>query len=229
MNRRSALQIIGASLFAPIVRLRPTVDREKLLRAFCDDWGISRYDLDQPFNVGSLTYASDSRSAVRAELCSAVEDGTRRIPDMDCVWQRLWHPSEFVPFELPPVDSPLLVKPLPVGNFMGMGTCPLCDDRRISFGEHYPSSLDEERTLPGYDPDDNTYRDPSCPLCRGMDFTGPSELIVQGVRMNYSRLKPIAALPNVRVAGNLRHVESGGPLVFKADGFEGLAMGLSGA
>ncbi len=228
MNRRSALKTIGLTLFAPIVRLRQTVDRENLLRAFCADTGYARYDLESPFNFGSLTYAADYCSAVRAELSGLIEDGSRQIPDMEKVWGQYWHPGRFVPFELPAVDSPLLVAP--AKNDWG-GVCPLCDDRRLSFGDSYPASIDE--TPKDYDPDDNTYRDPSCPLCRGNAFYGPSQLIVEGVRMSYSRLKPIAALPNVRVARNLRapdksaFCEIAGPLVFKADGFEGLAMGIS--
>lgn len=221
MNRRSALKTIGLTLLAPIVRLRQTVDRENLLRAFCDDWEGGRYNLQYPFSVGSLTYGSDLRHLVRAELSSVVEDGTRKIPDVEWAWNQYWHPSRFVPFELPPADSPRLVTPRDDWGAI----CPLCDDRRISFGDRHPASLDE--VPPDYDPDDNTYRDPSCPLCRGRTFYGPSQLIVEGVRMSYSRLKPIAALPNVRVAGNMvRQEGQPGPLVFVADGFEGMAMGI---
>lgn len=223
ISRRSALKSIALAIVAPTVRLRQSVDREALMRAFCcpEGW-CSRYDIDQPFNFDSLTYACDYRHAVRAELSNTIEEGTRRIPDMQKCWGEYWHPGHFVPFELPPVDSPLLVTCQ--GGYCGI--CPLCDDRRISFGDRYPASLDEVPI--GYDPDDNTYRDPSCPLCRGSeDFSGPSQLIVQGVRLSYSRLKPLAALPGLRVAGNVRQHTTEGPLVFKADGFEGMAMGIS--
>lgn len=223
MNRRTALKIVGSALFAPIVKLRQAVDQERLLRAFCDDdSGGGRYDLADPFSFGSLTYASDYRHVVRAELSSRIEDGTRRIPDVHQVWDRYWQPSQFVPFELPDVDSPLLLMP----DCKYGGVCPLCDDRRLSFGEHYPSSQEESDALIDYDPDDNTVRDSSCPLCNGQTFLGPSQLLVCGVKLSYSRLKPLAALPNVRVAGNLRQESTEGPLVFKADGFEGLAMGI---
>jgi hypothetical protein len=206
------------------VTLRDNIGRERLLRAFCapKDWSI-RYDLENPFCFDSLTYAADYQHTVRAELSNRIEEGTRRIPDMQRVWDRYWHPAgEFVPFELPAIDSPRLLKP--DGKFL-IGVCPLCDNRRISFGDKYPSE-EEFESLSDWDVDDNTCRDQSCPLCHGKNFEGPSELMVRGVRMIYSRLKPLAALPNVRVAGNILQESTEGPLVFMADGFEGLAMGL---
>lgn len=55
---------------------------------------------------------------------------------------------------------------------------------------------------------------------------GPSNFNVQGVLMCYSRLKPIAALPNVQVSIAPQSLQN--PcILFKADGFEGIAMGLS--
>lgn len=221
MNRRTALKLIASAFVAPLVHLRSEIDRERLMLAFCDG-DFCRYNIGSPFSVGSLTYATDARKMVRAELPSRVESGERRIPDVESCWESFWHPGEFVPLELPAVDAPSLVIP-PAGS----GVCPLCDDRRLSFGDRWPSE-EEIEAVRDWDVDDNTYRDPNCPLCRGRDFKGPSALRVGGILMNYSQLKPIAALPNVRISANRKYEgDHFGPLLFRADGFEGMAMGLA--
>lgn len=222
VTRRTAIKAMAASLMVPCIRLRPEIDSEKLLAAFCDNQQCYRYSLEQPFGVGSLTYATDGKHMCRAELVNRHEEGNRPLPNIDEAWRNHWKPEScFRPFELPSIESGKLLVPKPTRlGWSPTGTCPLCDDRRISFGEFYPESFDD--VPPGYDPDDNTYRDPSCPLCHGLDYSGPSRLYINGVLMSYSRLKPIAMLPNVRIAMSaVPHC-----LLFQADGFEGAAMGI---
>lgn len=221
LNRRTTLKILGAAIMAPCVNLRTEIDRERLLAAFCDDNDWQRYDFDRPFAIGSLTYATDARHMVRAELPARIEEGERRLPKgIEQVWSEWWQPQDFQPFHLPPVESLTLLPDQRWG-----GTCPVCDDRRISIGDRYPQSNDEAAELPEYDPDDNTIRDASCPLCRGRAYYGPCRVRLCGRLMDYSRVKPIAALPNVRVAAT-KHYHPESPLLFVADGFEGMAMGL---
>ena len=218
VSRRTVLKTIGAALMAPTISLRSEIVRERLLQAFCDDASY-RYDLTKPFGIGSLTYATDAKHMARAEIANRFEDGERRLPKgvLDA-WKFHFQPGKFIPFELPSISGLTLT-----GNDDGI--CPLCDDRRISFGKTYPSEDEMDRLL-DYDVDENTYRDNSCVLCHGLTYHGPCEAIVCGVRMSYSRLKPIAQLPNVRIARGRVSRDDYPFLTFVADGFEGVAMGL---
>lgn len=203
---------------APTISLRREIDRERLLMNFCADY-VTRYDLEKPFGVGSLTYATDAKHMARAEIANRFEDGERRLPkDVIDVWKFHFQPGQLIPFALPSISELTL-------KCDGGEICPLCDDRRILFGETYPSEDEMERLL-DYDVDDNTYRDNSCQLCHGLTYHGPNEAMVCGVRMSYSRLKPIAALPNVRVTRSKPSKDEYPILNFVADGFEGVAMGL---
>lgn len=215
---------------APTIALRQEIDHERLLRAFCDDASY-RYDLDQPFGIGSLTYASDAKHICRAEIANRVENGERRLPkNVLNLWDHYWHHDGFVPLELPHPDT------LTLGACHDCAVCPYCDDRRISLGAEYPDFDKYGRALvgPDYDIDTNTIRDKSCPACHGRTYLGPWQINISGVLLNYSRLKPIAALPNVRVAATkapslypacTRHDPD--LLLFSADGFEGMTMGMS--
>lgn len=221
LSRRTAMKSLAALTLAPIVDLRPTIDRERLLSAFSatDGTGSARWSLESPFGVGSLTYATDARSMCRAEIANRVENGERRLPDVATCWQLHWSPADkFRPYELPSIDS------LTLGTHHDWGTCPLCSGRRKSLGAEYPDNEWVDTWLArrkDYDVDTNTTLDPSCPLCHGRIYHGPYQVRVCGVLMDYSRVKPIVALPNVRIARS--NAES---LLFIADGFEGVAMGM---
>ncbi len=223
ITRRTALKGLAAACMAPLVNLRPEIDRERILKGFCDDIESLRYGdlLKRPFGVGSLTYATDARHIVRTELVNRVEDGERKIPDVEWVWEHYCEMSgKFRPFELPPVERLTLHR--------DYCSCPLCGDRRVSLGPNYPEwgpngePADYELTRLSYDVDDNSIRDKSCPLCHGLTYHGPNVLEVCGVVMQYTRLKPIANIPNVMIAPSMRE----GALLFSGDGFEGIALGL---
>lgn len=232
ITRRTVLKTLAAATLAPTIELRQHIDRERLLRAFCDD-APYRYDLDQPWGIGSLTYASDARHICRAEIANRVENGERRLPkNVINLWDRYWHHDGLVPFELPSPDT------LTLGAGHDCAVCPYCDDRRIFLGDKYPEFDDCGRALagPDYDVDTNTVRDKGCPACRGKTWDGSWQINIGGVLLNYSRLKPIAALPNVRVAatkatpidikGERKHCHPN-VLLFAADGFDGMAMGMT--
>lgn len=225
ITRRTAIRAIGAAMIAPCVTLRNEIDRERLLSAFVcphDSW----YDITKPFGVGSLTYATDARHICRAELVSRVEEGERRLPiNLDQLYRSHWEGcGELVPFELPDWRKACIVPQDQSYSF----TCPECCGRRVSMGDHYPPQewLDgREASDYEYDIDDNTIRDKMCPACKGKDWHGPSILIVDGVRFEYARLKAVAALPNVRVARS-GFGTGDEAIVFRAEGFEGVSMGI---
>lgn len=223
MTRRTAIGTMMAGMLAPLVKLRPEIDRERILRSFCLDFETYRYSIKDPFGFGSATYATDGRHVVRTELVSRVEDGSRRVPNMDELWRVYWSENgSWRPFELPAIDA--------LTDYSEYLPCPLCDDRRVSLGDEYPEfgptgePVDHSLSVYGYDVDDNSIRDKSCPLCRGLIYHGPNAVRFQGVLMSYTRLKPIAAIKNVElVAGNPTHRS----LLFRGDGFEGIALGIN--
>jgi hypothetical protein len=221
VSRRLVLQAGVASLFAPTVVLRQNVSRERFLRPFCDSDFI-RYDLAEPFKVGSLTYATDGRSIVRCELLSTLDDGVeKRRPNVELVYNQLFKPrSEFIPLELPSIESLEM-------NDWG---CPVCLNRRLPSGDF----RDEyHQTKYDYDPDDETIADISCRWCHSangeplnafrsvVSFNGGTHRFV------YSSLLKIAAIPNVRVALSIPEHDAKMPLLlFRGDGFEGMAASL---
>ena len=224
-TRRTVLKSAMAFLMAPTVSLRRDVDREALLSAFCDPNYAGRYDLDSPFRHGSQTIATNAKILCRAEISAPVLDGKeRRLPPVDATYKLLWHPGEFRPLELPPIGSRKL-KYMPESPYT-QATCPACGNRRISFGPNYPSAkwIEQRAERFDWDVDNNTIRDVSCPECRGKEYDGPTIVSIDGNPFDYWLLKPIAALPNVRVA---KSKHESGVLCFTADGFDGLAMGLS--
>lgn len=208
---------------APTVNLRREIDREALMRPFCDTWEGFLYQLNAPFQEGSLTYATDSRRIIRAELTSPEIVGERMLPNCAKLWENHWRPAEFVPIERPAISELL------VPRFENYGsTCPVCLGRRISLGKEYPDFDDEELNTRihrlGYDVDDNSIRDESCNHCRGLDYYGPSEMQIGDFRFAYAMVSPMFALPELRVAAPVT-VET--PLLFVADGFEGMVMPLA--
>lgn len=224
MQRRSFLKLVAASFMVPCVQLRREIDRESLILAFCDTDSF-RYDFDRPFAIGSLTYATDSRHMVRAELSNRREDGERRLPEnVEECFNKYWNPGEWRPFELPPIES-LVKYPVEMDK---TGMCPLCGDRWIFLGDRYPNEDEMEhlRLTASYDVDTNEIRDTSCQLCHGRDYYGPSSLEVCGVLLSYHRLKPIAAIPGVMVAAN-QNRDQDSPILFRGCGIDGMAMGLA--
>lgn len=224
MMRASAAGAL-AGLFGACVELRPQIDRERILKLFCDDSERVRYDLTAPFQHGSLTYATDARWMCRAELTSPVINGERRIPRVDDCWQKLWHPAgEFVPLDLPPIES------LTRASETDCPVCPQCGNRRVSYGTEYPEFGEDgwvkskRLRMLDWDVDTNTYRDPSCERCRGLPYAGPSQLFLDGVLFDYWRSKTFSEVPGVRV---VRSAAESDCLLFVGEGFEGMAMGIA--
>lgn len=215
ITRRNTLKAIAAAIMCPTIRLREAIPDERLLMAFCDldSW---RYDFTKPFGHGSLTYASDSRAMIRCELASRHEDGERRLPkNVTQVWDSHWRPSaewrSLTDDDLRPTERVT-------------GACPHCGDRRVSFGEHYPTDQEHADALLDWDPDDNTIRDSSCEHCRGREYTGPSCVRIGGTVHQSWTMRRILALPNPRVCGVPDR--NFGVVLFLADGFEGISMGM---
>lgn len=217
MQRRSFLQSMAAALMAPTIRLRDTVVDERLLMPFCEpepDW--YRYDFEKPFGIGSLTYASDSKALIRCELAARDEDGERKLPkNLLSVWNHHWRPTEqwrpLTPDDLRPTERVT-------------GRCPYCGDRRKSFGPNYPDDQETADALLDWDVDDNTIRDSSCEHCHGRDYTGPSCVRINGVVHQSWTMRRILALPNPQVCGT--KADRFGVLLFRAEGFEGISMGM---
>jgi hypothetical protein len=57
-------------------------------------------------------------------------------------------------------------------------------------------------------------------VCKGKHWTGPSEIQISGILHDYWRLKQIMRLPSVKISTTKEAI------LFKADGFEGISMGL---
>ena len=216
ISRRSVLKTIGAALLCPTIKLRSTVPDERLMLPFCDK-EYSRYKLDTTFGIGSLTYATDARAAIRAELPSRYETGLQKLPPIEAVWKSHWHPdNKWQPLE--PID----VKP--TFAFTDWNHCPTCGGKStISLGENYPDRSEMETLLLyGYDVDENCIRDKSCPTCRGLEYYGPSVVQIAGVYHDAFTMRRVMALPNPLIC---RSRSGSGIVLFKADGFEGITMG----
>lgn len=219
VSRRSFLQAMAAAMTVPIIDLRPAVHRENLLLKFCDP-EYQRFNLSQPFGVGSLTYATDSRAMIRTELVNRSEVGEMRTPPVQKVWHDYWHPYS----QWRPLDETILTPTITREEQL----CPKCGDARVSVGEGYPNYSDPAvvamlKTY-RYDPDENTIRDRSCDVCHGLDYTDPAVSDIFGVQHSTFMLHRIAALPNAMVtrSESVQHA-----VLFKADGFQGISLGWS--
>jgi hypothetical protein len=222
MKRRTALKAMAAALLTPLVRLRTEINREALMMPFCLPYESLKYDLQQPFQQGSLTYATDTYRMIRAELTGPEITGERRLPPAGKVWNEHWNPVEWFEFQRPAITDL-------VSRDDGLdGTCPVCLDRMVSFGEHYPSrEILEDLCRRGvrWDVDDNTHGDESCPQCHGKAYYGPSLARISDKLLSFDKLAPIWNLPcPVRFALNK---DPRGPVLFTADGFEGLVMPMN--
>ncbi len=225
VSRRSVLKGIAAAMMCPTIQLRASVPDERLLLPFCDSY-CSRYSFDAPFGYGSLTYATDARAMIRCELANRQEVGEKRLPkDIDNVWGRWFKPaSQWRP--LTPADIQPTVE-------SDCAECFTCGDRRVSIGDEYPEFTSDGvlkyswlRRLQ-YDCDDNTIRDESCPACRGLSTGHKNIAVLFGEEHRAHSLKRILALPNVLVCKSEFDPKEHAPaLLFRADGFEGIALGL---
>lgn len=215
VSRRSFLQAMAVAMAVPIIDLRPGIPREKLMLDFCDQ-DYLRYNLKQPFGVGSLTYATDSRAMIRTELLNRSEVGEQRVPPVDKVWHDHWNPVG----QWRELDDGILTPTIRKKYQL----CPKCGDARVSFGEQYPDEGDwsELCRLYNYDGDDNSIRDRSCDVCHGLDYQCAGFSDVLGVHHSSYMLKRIAALPNPMVcrSASVEHA-----VLFRADGFEGISLG----
>ena len=135
ISRRGFGKILAAFAVVPTVELRKQIDQERLLSAFCDhDSCKVHYDLEKPFGVGCLTYATDARHMVRTELAGRIENGERRLPrNVGEVWEKFFDFDGYRlrPFELPSIQS-CIAGP---NDFTDPSICPACDGRRISLGD----------------------------------------------------------------------------------------------
>lgn len=210
------MKAIGAAMTVPIIDLRKSVPRENLLLQFCGE--DSRYRLDQPFGVGSLTYATDARAMIRAELVTRNEVGEMRLPPVARVWGEHWNPTG----QWRELDEKMM-EPTIIKEFQ---SCPKCGGEKVSFGEGYPPPPEVFGLITNYsyDVDDNTLRDRSCSLCHGLDYTDPAWSDVLGVHHNSHMLKRIAALPNAMVCLSASREDA---ILFRADGFQGISLGWS--
>ncbi len=228
VTRRTALASLAtaaAGLVVPTLQLRATDPREAILKSFADTDFYARYDVNHPFMLDDLCYATNNREIIRGSLPLAAMSGQCRLPPVAGLFNQYFRPQlPWRPFSLPNIDSLTYHK----------GICPVCDDRRISYGEHYPASQEIMDSLPCYDVDDNTYRDPSCDFCHGRFGSLPS--IFQpfeniSTYFSYSRMKKIAAIPGVEVSYFRRRdpeknsIE--GFLLFRCHDFEGIACPVS--
>lgn len=225
ISRRSVLKGIAAAMMAPTIQLRPSVPDERLLLPFCDP-DSCRYSFEAPFGHGSLTYATDARAMIRCELANRQEVGERRLPrDIDNVWGRWFQPaSQWRP--LTPDDIQPTVED-------DCAKCFTCGDRRVRLGGNYPDIddrgliVDARLRMLDYDIDDNSVRDDSCPACRGLSRGHKNIAVLFGEEHQAHELKRILALPNVMVCTSEFSPEGHAPaLLFRADGFEGIALGL---
>ena len=221
MNRRDALKTLATIAMTPMVKLRAGIDREALMLPFCGE--SSRYTLHVPFQQGSLTYATDSWRIVRAELTAPEIVGEKRLPPAAKLFEDSWHPRQWI--EMPRPE----VKELVISNGDDpFGICPVCLGREISFGENYPDrEVLEDLMRRGirWDVDENAHGDESCPQCRGREYYGPSVVVIGEERCSFAMMAPIWNLPGIlRVSVNQKR---GAPLLFTADGFEGMVMPLA--
>jgi hypothetical protein len=133
------------------------------------------------------------------------------------VWKKYWNPEgKWEDFNLPHWSEVSIECPR-------YNVCPCCGGRRVSYGATYPPyELLDSRWVgdTDYCVDTNTIADPTCELCRGRTYRGPSLLEVCGHVFSYHNLPKIAALPGVRVC------RAPDVILFQADGFEGMAMGV---
>jgi hypothetical protein len=211
----------AATLYAPTVLLRESIDREAILRSFCVREYCCRYDIADPFSQGAWTYATDARWIVRAELVSMVDDGEpKRRPNAELICSGLWDDSAVMrEFCMPALDH--LVE--------GYEDCPVCKGRRIDVRDNwtaYTGDLD-------FDPDDGTIADRSCAWCwdpvKKKTKSKIKSCVMFGDKVfGANRLANILSIPDVRIAEVSRKgaFEDSGLIQFEGSGFSGFMTGM---
>lgn len=204
MQRRTFAKALSSLLLVPLLRYQPVeIDRHKLLGMFLDElhWDTRLWDLRRPYIVGQHAYATNSKILARIDTDeSEHDDESIKVPPVGDVWREYNTPGEkWKPFRLADIDE--------LAPSTDIDLCPLCDNRRVSFGETLPATFSEVRGL-DYDPDDNTVRDQSCSLCNGKPYTKHCFQAVSGLHINYQYAKKLAAIPGCEVAfsANLHQV-----------------------
>lgn len=223
VTRRTMLKAAAAAMIGVRVELRPTLADERLLLPFCLA-EPARWEMAEPFGVGAFTYATDSRAMVRAELSARKEIGERNIPPVEKAWREFFVPGDWRPFH-----SSMLEPTLRPIDECGSGPCPRCGSAATVDVVDDVSTLNVERGCEleriGLDVDAWKVRDVNCPVCGGLNYDGNWCSQVCGVVLATCDLWRIAALPNVRVC---RSRSDDSALLFRADGFEGVSLGIIG-
>lgn len=195
MQRRSFVKSLSSLLLVPLLRYQPAdIDRHKLLGMFLGDDACNlRFDLTRPYVVGDHAYASDGRVMARIDTDeSECDDKSIKVPPVGYTWNKYYAPYEsWKPFRLVEVEELLPA-------LTNCGMCPLCDDRRVSYGSAYPTT---EADVYGksYDPDDNTIRDESCPVCHGRQYDKRCYQGIGDIKILYRYAKKLAAIPGCEV------------------------------
>jgi hypothetical protein len=214
---------VSTLLMRPTILLRNEIDRESILLGFCDHaQSVMRYDLSSPFTLGSLTYSTDARVMVRAELSSPIDDGRDILrPPAEETFKQLWRDGlKYHDLELLRLED----------LSEGYGVCPACDGRRIPVSQdQWEQYWDDD----DFEPDDSTISDRTCEWHWDRRKNEPREKVkciatIDGLGFNQFYLKKVATIPNVRVAASLNDPSANvGLLQFFGDGFEGMLMGVN--
>lgn len=228
-TRRGFLRSVGAAaaaMMVPTVALRQTIDAERLMAAFCGTDVYSRFDIGSPFFQKGLTFATDSRAMIVGDIGTPNVIGERRLPDAIGVIESCWDPrAKFVP--LSELDL------TPTIRRDDFGLCPECGNRQIPYPEEseWPDDPYAAHRM-RFDVDDSTMGDPSCKVCNGQPYEGPTLVNVCGVTHSAWYLKRVAAIPDVEVAMVTARVRSyahlsGHCIQFRSEQFRGLSLGVS--
>lgn len=194
MDRRVFTKSLAALLAVPLLKFQPeTIDRHKLLSMFLEEDAFARYDLTRPYVVGDFSYGTDGRAMARIDTNEDEHDDQKiKMPPIQKAWDFHYQPNEvWKPFKLAEYDQLIATD----HDKKWGGTCPMCDDRRVSFGSSYPTNQTTADELPDYDPDDNTIRDVSCVLCHGKNYYRGSNQLIEGQLIAFRYAKKLASIP----------------------------------
>lgn len=226
MQRRSFLKVAAACWLAPNALFRREVDAAAILRSFTDS-EYSVYAIGDPFRLGGLTYATNGRQAIRADISHAEADGENlRRPALDFVFSRFETPTRWIPWQVPAVES------LTIG-VAGGNVCPVCEGKRRKVLDYFPTDeqCETDPALADYDVDDNSVPDPACEYCRGTYTKRPSVVEVFGQFHTAALLKKLSAIPGLEIARSSDQMpfetQRREILLFRGGGFEGATVPAS--
>lgn len=221
-TRRTALKAITAALMCPTIKLRDDYPDERLLRQFCNSDEHYRYDHSTPYSVGSLSYATDARVLVRAELPSVQTIGERVMPPIERVWKLWWTPSPFTPnTQWVPLEGRLIVPTIRQEEY---SRCPVCNSVASVQLAVYPGSEEELEALKpfGWDVDSNSIRDRNCPECHGLEFKGNHLIQIHHTMFSAYYMRKLATLPNAEICLDRTKTV----LLVRAEAFQGILMSV---